>query len=110
METECVGRETFETQDEALAAGTERAKEKQVELLVHVLDGKVLERNSFGNEPRNVKGEAVVRRFLVGGCFGKHGPEKCDPSSELASHWSQCGAIFEMLSANRSRLAYRIEH
>lgn len=45
------GRETFRTQDEAIASGTEKAKQRQVELLIHGRDGQVRERNSFGNDP-----------------------------------------------------------
>lgn len=33
------GRETFDTQDAATAAGTKRAKEMQIELLIHGRDG-----------------------------------------------------------------------
>jgi len=50
------GRVTFDTQADAIAAGTRRAKEKKVELLVHGRDGKIRERNSFGHDPRNIKG------------------------------------------------------
>lgn len=51
-----LGRETFDTQQAAIAAGTERAKQKKVELLIHGRDGQIRERNSFGNDPRDVKG------------------------------------------------------
>ena len=44
------------TQDEAIKAGTERAKRDKVELLIHGRDGQIRERNSFGHDPRNVKG------------------------------------------------------
>ncbi|AMR78067.1 DUF2188 domain-containing protein [Cupriavidus nantongensis] len=50
------GRETYDTQEEAVAAGTERAKLKQVELFIHGRDGKIRERNSFGNDPRDIPG------------------------------------------------------
>ncbi len=49
-------RTMFATQDEAIVAGTERAKKEKVELLIHGRDGKIRERNSFGHDPRNVKG------------------------------------------------------
>lgn len=49
-------RATFATQEEAIRAGTERAKADKVELLIHGRDGKIRERNSFGNDPRNIKG------------------------------------------------------
>ncbi|TDF54502.1 DUF2188 domain-containing protein [Cupriavidus sp. L7L] len=44
------------TQDAAIAAGTERAKRDKVELLIHGRDAQIRERNSFGHDPRNVKG------------------------------------------------------
>ncbi|AGW94586.1 hypothetical protein N234_31560 [Ralstonia pickettii DTP0602] len=50
------GRETFDTQAEAITAGTERAKQKKVELLIHGLDGQIRERNSFGHDPRDIPG------------------------------------------------------
>lgn len=46
----------FFTQEEAIAAGTERAKRGKVELLIHGRDGQIRERNSFGHDPRNIKG------------------------------------------------------
>ena len=49
-------QQKFATQDEAIAAGTERAKREQVELLIHGRDGQIRERNSFGHAPRNIKG------------------------------------------------------
>ncbi|HBD37126.1 DUF2188 domain-containing protein (plasmid) [Cupriavidus pauculus] len=51
------GRRTmFATQEEAIAAGTERAKQDEVELLIHGRDGQIRERNTFGHDPRDVKG------------------------------------------------------
>ncbi|WP_454735344.1 DUF2188 domain-containing protein [Cupriavidus necator] len=50
------GRETFDTQAEAIAAGTDRAKAKKVELFIHGSDGQIRERNTFGNDPRDIKG------------------------------------------------------
>lgn len=41
IETQGVGRESFETQDEAIAAGTKRAREQQAELLIHDRDGQI---------------------------------------------------------------------
>ncbi|CAG9172338.1 DUF2188 domain-containing protein [Cupriavidus respiraculi] len=46
----------FEKQEDAIAEGTERAQMYKVELLIHGRDGKIRERNSFGNDPRNIKG------------------------------------------------------
>ncbi|MFS8980342.1 DUF2188 domain-containing protein [Cupriavidus necator] len=56
VETEGVARETFDMQDEAIAAGTERAKLQQAELLVHGRDGQIRERNTFGHDSRDIKG------------------------------------------------------
>ncbi|MGO4302152.1 DUF2188 domain-containing protein [Cupriavidus sp. RAF12] len=49
-------RAVFATQEEAINAGTERAKAEKVELLIHGRDGQIRERNSFGHDPRNIKG------------------------------------------------------
>ncbi|MBB3010034.1 DUF2188 domain-containing protein [Cupriavidus alkaliphilus] len=46
----------FAMQEDAIAAGTERAKREKVELLIHGRDGQIRERNSFGNDPRDIKG------------------------------------------------------
>ncbi|CAG9172988.1 DUF2188 domain-containing protein [Cupriavidus respiraculi] len=46
----------FDTQEEAIAEGTERAQQYRVELLIHGRDGKIRARNSFGHDPRNIKG------------------------------------------------------
>ncbi|KAI3591741.1 hypothetical protein D9X30_3266 [Cupriavidus sp. U2] len=49
-------RTMFFTQEEAIAAGTERAKRDKVELLIHGRDGQIRERNSFGHDPCDIKG------------------------------------------------------
>ncbi|WP_225934426.1 MULTISPECIES: DUF2188 domain-containing protein [unclassified Cupriavidus] len=49
-------RTMFATQEEAIEAGTERAQADKVELLIHGRDGQIRERNSFGHDPRNIKG------------------------------------------------------
>ncbi|WP_061958213.1 DUF2188 domain-containing protein [Cupriavidus pauculus] len=46
----------YPSQEEAVAAGTEKAKNDKVELFIHGRDGQIRERNSFGHDPRNVKG------------------------------------------------------
>ncbi|GJG96735.1 DUF2188 domain-containing protein [Cupriavidus pauculus] len=46
----------FATQEEAITAGTEIARRDKVEILIHGRDGQIRERNSFGHDPRNVKG------------------------------------------------------
>ncbi|NOV25872.1 DUF2188 domain-containing protein [Cupriavidus necator] len=50
------GQQQYATQEDAIAAGTERAKGEKVELLIHGRDGQIRERNSFGHDPRNIKG------------------------------------------------------
>lgn len=46
----------YPCQEEAIAAGTEKAKRDKVELFIHDRHGKIRERNSFGHDPRDVKG------------------------------------------------------
>lgn len=46
----------YPSQEEAIAAGTQKAKQDKVELFIHGRDGQIRERNSFGHDPRNVKG------------------------------------------------------
>ncbi len=46
----------YPSQEEAIAAGTEKAKNDKVELFIHGRDGQIRQRNSFGHDPRNVKG------------------------------------------------------
>jgi hypothetical protein len=46
----------YPSQEEAIAAGTEKAKNDKVELFIHGRDGQIRERNSFGHDPRTVKG------------------------------------------------------
>lgn len=45
----------YNTQEEAIAAGTALAQVDKVELLIHGRDGQVLARNSFGHEPRAIR-------------------------------------------------------
>lgn len=47
---------TYDTQQEAIASGTEAAQQAKVELFVHGADGRIRERNSFGNDPRDIQG------------------------------------------------------
>ena len=49
-------RTMYFSQEEAIKAGTERAQRDRVELLVHGRDGQIRERNSFGHDPRDIKG------------------------------------------------------
>ncbi|WP_439672879.1 DUF2188 domain-containing protein (plasmid) [Cupriavidus necator] len=47
---------TFDNQEVAITSGTMLAKRLQVELIVHGKDGAIRMRNSYGNDPRDVKG------------------------------------------------------
>jgi hypothetical protein len=47
---------TYDSQQEAIASGTEAAQQAKVELFIHGSDGQIRERNSFGNDPRDIKG------------------------------------------------------
>jgi hypothetical protein len=44
------------TKEEAINAGRNVAKQNMVELIIHNMDGRISERNSYGNDPRNVPG------------------------------------------------------
>ena len=46
----------FKTQKEAIEAGKQQAKRNSSELSIHGTDGKIREKNSYGNDPRNIKG------------------------------------------------------
>lgn len=46
----------FETKKEAVAYGITLGKEQKSELLIHNKDGKISEKNSYGNDPRGTKG------------------------------------------------------
>jgi hypothetical protein len=49
-------RETFDTQDEAIDRGREVAEAEQGELVVHGQGGEIREKDSHGNDPRDVPG------------------------------------------------------
>ena len=53
-EVEVVGG--FRTQEEAKAAGKVLAKELKKELVIHGEDGTIKEKDSYGNDPRDVPG------------------------------------------------------
>lgn len=46
----------FSTQKEAIKYGTNSAKKNNSELFIHGRDGKIRERNSYGNDPYPPKG------------------------------------------------------
>jgi hypothetical protein len=45
-----------ETQAEAIAAAVEIARNQKTELYIHGRDGRIRERNSYGNDPKPPKG------------------------------------------------------
>lgn len=47
---------TFETKQEAQAAGRQIAQNRHVEHIIHNQNGQIGSRNSYGRDPRNVKG------------------------------------------------------
>ncbi|MGT2492221.1 DUF2188 domain-containing protein [Cupriavidus basilensis] len=49
-------RAHFLNQDEAIEAATVIARREKVELLVHGQDGQIRMRNSYGHDPRDVRG------------------------------------------------------
>lgn len=44
------------TQKEAIAAAKELAIKQKSEVVIHGEDGKIREKNSYGNDPREIKG------------------------------------------------------
>jgi hypothetical protein len=47
---------THATQQEAIEAATQIAKNQRTELYIHGRDGRIRERNSYGNDPHPPKG------------------------------------------------------
>lgn len=47
---------SYSTKAEAVDAGRELARDRQVEHIIRNEDGRISERNSYGNDPRDVKG------------------------------------------------------
>ncbi len=48
--------EAFATKEEAAAEGRAMAQDLKVEHIVKNLDGTIAERNSYGHDPRDIKG------------------------------------------------------
>ena len=48
--------ETYETKQEAVAAGRAEAQRRHTEHLIHRADGSIEDRNSYGNDPRHRPG------------------------------------------------------
>jgi hypothetical protein len=49
-------QETFDTQEAAISRGRKVAEQEQGELVVHGEGGQVREKDSHGNDPRNIPG------------------------------------------------------
>ena len=49
-------RSTHDTQEEAMREGRKLAEQEQSELVIHSEDGKIREKDSHGNDPRNFPG------------------------------------------------------
>ena len=47
---------THATKDEAVAAGRELARNRKTEHVIHNVDGKIGDRNSYGNDPNHRPG------------------------------------------------------
>ena len=47
---------TFQTQDEAAQAAKQQAKSIDAEFQLHGTDGQIREKNSYGNDPSDIKG------------------------------------------------------
>ena len=46
----------FDRKEDAVKEGREEARDRHVEHIVRNLDGTIRERNSYGNDPRNIPG------------------------------------------------------
>jgi hypothetical protein len=46
----------YDTRAEAVAAGRDEERDRKVEHIIHNLDGTIGERNTYGHDPRNIKG------------------------------------------------------
>jgi hypothetical protein len=56
LEVEGEQRDTFRTQNEAISRGRQLAEEEQGELVVHGEGGEVRQKDSHGNDPRDIPG------------------------------------------------------
>lgn len=56
LEVDGQKRDTFSTKSEAIIQGRQMADEEQGELVIHGQDGQIREKDSDGNDPRNVPG------------------------------------------------------
>lgn len=46
----------YDTQAEAIVRARQMAINNQSEMLIHGRDGRIREKNSYGNDPQNIKG------------------------------------------------------
>lgn len=46
----------YDTKEPAVSAGRDEARARRVEHIIRNLDGTIGERNSYGNDPRNIPG------------------------------------------------------
>jgi Uncharacterized protein conserved in bacteria (DUF2188) len=56
LEVDGEQRDTFQTQNEAVTRGRQLAEEEQGELVVHAEDGSIREKDSHGDDPRDIPG------------------------------------------------------
>jgi hypothetical protein len=47
---------THDTKEQAVEAGRDEARKRQVEHVIHNQDGTIGEKNSYGNDPRDIPG------------------------------------------------------
>lgn len=47
---------TFDKQSNAIGTGRDQATKNNSELLIHGRNGQIREKNSYGNDPKNIKG------------------------------------------------------
>jgi Uncharacterized protein conserved in bacteria (DUF2188) len=56
IEGESGDGDAYESRDEAIAKGRQLAMDRRVEHIIRRLDGTFGERNTYGNDPRDIKG------------------------------------------------------
>jgi len=47
---------THDTKEDAVSAGRDEARKREVEHVIHNQDGTIGEKNSYGNDPRDIPG------------------------------------------------------
>ena len=56
LEVDGTKYETFRTQNEAITRGRQLAEQEGGELVIHGQDGRIREKDSHGNDPRDIPG------------------------------------------------------